>query len=243
MNQETDINLSEHLEDLRKRVIISLVVISVLSILSFFFSDTLMAIISAPVKHNIRTLYFLSPYEAFMVKLNISLVSGIVLSVPVIFTQLWRFVSPGLYTKEQRTILPLIFVSTILFVLGALFAYFLVIPFAFKFFMDFQTLTLVPLISIGSYISLFLSLILIFGLVFDLPVVLLGLISLGVVQTSFLSHQRKIVIVLIFIVAAVLTPTVDILTQCLLALALWLLFEVSVWIGKALEKRRTRVDT
>ena len=243
MNRRQETNFFEDLEELRRRLIVSLLSVILLGVASFFFSDFLIAIITAPIKTSIQVLYFHSPYEAFMVKLNISLVSGIVLSVPVIFTQLWRFVSPGLYTKEQRTILPLIFVSTILFVLGALFAYFLVIPFAFKFFMDFQTLTLVPLISIGSYISLFLSLILVFGLVFDLPVVLLGLISLGVVQTSFLSHQRKIVIVLIFIVAAILTPTVDILTQCLLALALWLLFEVSVWIGKALEKRRTGVDT
>ncbi len=243
MNHRQEVNFFEDLEELRRRLMVSLLSVALFGVTSFFFSDLLIAVMTVPIKTSVRVLYFHSPYEAFMVKLNISLVSGIVLSVPVIFAQLWRFISPGLYTREQKTILPLIFISTILFVTGVLFAYCFVIPFALKFFLDFQTPTLVPLISIGSYISLFLSLILIFGLIFNLPVVLLGLISLGVVQTSFLSHQRRIVIVLIFVAAAVLTPTVDIFTQCLLAISLWLLFEISIWIGKVLEKRRTKVDT
>ena len=213
MSQRQEVNFFEDLEELRRRIIVSLLSIVVFAAASFFFSDSLIAIITAPIKTSVRVLYFHSPYEAFMATLNITLVSGIVLSLPVIFTQLWYFVSPGLYTKEQEVILPLIFASTILFVAGALFAYFFVVPFAFKFFLGFQTQTLLPLISIGSYISLFLSLILIFGLIFDLPVVLLGLISLGVLHTSFLSHQRKVVVVLIFIVAALVTPTVDIFTQ------------------------------
>ena len=239
MSQDAELNLADHLEDLRTRVIVSLLSVAILATASFFFSDAMIAIISAPIKHNIHTLYFLSPYEAFMTKLKIALVGGIVLSSPVIFTQLWLFISPGLYLKEQKTILPLVFVSTSLFILGVCFAYFLVIPFALNFFLEFQTPTLLPLISIGSYISFFLSLILIFGLIFDVPILLVGLIATKIIGASFLAQQRKIVIVLIFILAAVLTPTVDIFTQCLLAIPLWLLFEISLLIGRGIEKRRS----
>ena len=238
MNPEAGINLSEHLEDLRKRVIISLIALSISAVISFSLSDTLVTIISAPVKHNVHTLYFLSPYEAFVTKLKISLVSGILLSSPVIFAQLWLFISPGLYPRERQIALPLTLISTALFAAGVCFAYFLVIPFALNFFMAFQTPTLLPLISIGSYISFFLSLVLVFGLIFELPVLLVGLIFLKVIGTAFLSQQRKVVIVLIFILAAILTPTVDVFTQCLLAIPLWLLFEISIWIGKRVEQRR-----
>ena len=238
MDQLQDIGIAGHLEELRKRLIISLISIALLTSVSFLLSDVLIALITVPVKQSVESLYFLSPYEAFMVKLKASLVSGVILSLPVIFSQLWLFISPGLYSKEQRIILPLMAVSTLLFVMGALFAYFIVIPLALKFFLGFQTTALIPLISIDSYLSFFISIILIFGIVFDFPVLLLGLISLGVVGVSFLSEQRRVIIVLLFILAAVLTPTVDVFTQCLLAVPLWILFEVSIWIGRRMERRR-----
>ncbi len=241
MNQDAEINIGSHLEDLRKNLIVSLVSVAVTTVVSLFFSDLLLNIISSPIQHNIRTLYFLSPYEAFMTKLKIALVSGIVLSSPIIFTQLWLFISPGLYPKEQKIVLPLVLISTFLFIGGVTFSYFLVIPFALNFFLNFQTPTLQPLISIDSYISFFLSLVLIFGVIFDTPVLLVGLISLGVLGTSFLAQQRRAVIVLVFILAAVLTPTVDVFTQCLLAIPLWMLFEISILIGRRIEKRRTLI--
>jgi len=165
-------------------------------------------------------------------------VSGIILSLPVAFHQLWAFVSPGLYLRERKVILPLVVVSTALFLAGVLFAHVAVLPLALRFFLGFQTRTLVPLISIGSYISFFLSLILTFGIVFDFPLILISLIYLGIIGTSFLSCQRKWMVVLIFILAAVLTPTVDIVTQCLLAVPLWFLYEVSILVGRQIEHRR-----
>jgi len=231
---------ADHLEELRKRLFFALVPFVFLVAASFFFSDFLVEVVSAPIKRSIPALYFLSPYEAFVVKLNVSLVSGIVLSSPILFIQLWKFVSPGLYAREQKVILPLAVISTVLFVIGVLFAYFIVIPFALQFFLGFQTDTLLPLISFDSYISFFLSLLVVFGVVFDVPVILVGLIALRVIGSAFLSRQRKIVVILIFTVAAILTPTVDIVTQCLLAVPLWLLFELSIVIGKQVEKRRSR---
>lgn len=173
-----------------------------------------------------------------MTKVKLSVVSGIIISLPVIFYQLWKFISPGLYLSEKEKILPLVFISTALFLVGALFAYFGVIPFALNFFLNFQTESLEPLISIGSYISFFLSFILVFGIVFELPVLLIGLMFLGVVKAEFLRAQRKIAVVGIFVLAAVLTPTVDLITQFLLAIPLWILFELSILLGKRIEKKR-----
>lgn len=241
MEQKDEGGIGDHLEELRGRLILSLVFIGVLSILCFIFSEPILEWVVAPIKRTTDSLYFLTPHEAFMTKLKLSIVSAVVLSLPVIFYQLWKFVSPGLYTSEKKKALPLALASSALFLFGVLFAYYAAVPFALGFFLNFQTPTLVPLISIGSYMSFFLSLILVFGIIFELPVVLIGLIALGVVKTEFLSAQRKAAVVVIFILAAVLTPTVDLITQFLLALALWILFELSIWVGKKVEKKKVEL--
>jgi len=238
MSMSEEMNWMDHLEELRKRLIVLALAITAGALLCFYFSDALVEWITVPVKQHLYSLYFLSPYEAFLTKIKVSIVAGIILVSPVIFTQLWRFVSPGLYQKEKKVLLLLVSVSTVLFFLGILSAYYLTIPFALKFFLDFQTPTLIPLISIGSYLAFFLSLILAFGVMFNLPVVLIGLIWVGALGTPFLACQRKVAIVLIFILAAVLTPTADIFTLCLLALPLWLLFEASIIVGRIVEGRR-----
>ena len=238
--QEKEMNLAGHLEELRRRVLIALVAVFLFGVISFFYSESLMNFVTAPIQKSLDTLYFLTPYEAFLARIKLAIVSGIILSSPIIFLELWFFVSPGLYQKEKKIIFPVVLSSSVLFILGVCFAYYLVIPFALKFFMGFQTYSLLPLISLGSYLSFFLSLLLVFGLMFDLPVFLVGLVALKVIGASFLASQRKLVIVLIFILAAVLTPTVDVFTQCLLAVPLWFLFELSVLIARGIEKRRSK---
>lgn len=235
---EKEMNLAEHLDELRRRIIVVIVAVFLFGVVSFFYSESLLNLVTAPIQRSLDTLYFLTPYEAFLARVKISVLSGIILSSPIIFLELWFFVSPGLYRKEKKLVLPMVLSSTVLFFLGVLFAYFIVIPFALQFFMEFQTYSLLPLISLGSYLSFFLSFVLVFGLAFNLPVLLTGLVVLKVIGASFLVSQRKLVIVLIFILAAVLTPTADIFTQCILALPLWLLFEGSVLIAKVIEKGR-----
>ena len=235
---EKEMNLAEHLEELRRRLIIILVAVALFGGFSFLYSEKLMDLVLAPIQRNLDTLYFFTPYEAFLARVKLAIVSGIILSSPIIFLELWFFVSPGLYRKEKKLVLPMVAGSTGLFLLGVLFAHFFVIPFALKFFMGFQTYSLLPLISLGSYLSFFLSFVLVFGLAFNLPLVLTGLIAFGVIGTPFLASHRKFVIVLVFVLAAILTPTVDIFTQCVLAIPLWLLFELSILIGKAVEKKR-----
>jgi sec-independent protein translocase protein TatC len=237
---EKEMNLSEHLEELRRRIVIALVAITLFSGISFFYSEKLMDLVIAPIQRNLDTLYFFTPYEAFLARVKLAIVSGIILSSPIIFLELWFFVSPGLYRKEKKLIFPMVFTSTALFFLGVLFAHFFVIPFALQFFMGFQTYSLLPLISLGSYLSFFMSFVLVFGLAFNLPMLLAGLVMLGVVGTPFLVAQRKVVIVLIFVLSAILTPTVDIFTQSILAIPLWLLFELSILIGRMIEKGKQK---
>jgi sec-independent protein translocase protein TatC len=235
---EPEINYFAHLGELRNYVMVMVVTLCVSTLVSFYFSEVLVNFVTNPMKKSISELYFLSPYEAFFVRLRVSVASGVILSSPIVFALIWAFVAPGLYLKEKKVVFPLSLISIGLFYLGILFAHFLVIPFALNFFLGFQTESLKPLISIGSYTSLYLTFVLIFGGIFVTPVMLTGLMYYGVLNASALKKQRKVVLVLVFILAAVLTPTMDILTQCLMAIPLWLLFEVSVWIGARFEKRR-----
>ncbi len=240
VNEIQDNKVIDHFEELRKRLIIVLLSVSALTIVSFFLSEYVILLFTAPARGMINQLYFFSPYEAFMVKLKISLAGGVVLGLPVIVSQLWQFVVPALYVKEQKVIAAVAAASVLFFFTGVLFAYFLVIPLALKFFLSFKTPFLFPLISFDSYISFFLSLLILFGIAFDLPVLLVGLMAAGIVPASSLNRQRRIFIILIFVLAAVLTPTTDVLTQCLLSLTLWLLFELAVWLGRALERKNGR---
>lgn len=237
---ELPANYSAHLDELRKRLIIVLISVAVFGIASFLCSGLLIDWVTAPIKKSIPSLYFTSPYEAFLTRLRVSLAGGIILGAPVILTQLWSFVAPGLYDRERRAVVPLALSSAALFLCGICFAYFLVLPFSLSFFLGFQTESLRPLITIEAYVSFFLSLLLSFGCVFLTPIAIVGVVELGIVKTDFFRRRRKVVIVLAFVIAAVLTPTADIVTQCLLALPLWGLFELSVWIGGIIEKRAGR---
>ena len=237
MPEETEPNYFAHLEELRHRLLISMAVIGVFTVGCFFLSEWLVGIMIAPIQNSVRELYFLTPYEAFLTRLKVSVTAGVMLSSPVVFAQLWRFVAPGLYRSERRAVFPVVFFSVLLFSLGVLFAYFLVIPFALRFFLGFETVSLRPLISIGAYSSFFLAFILAFGIVFVFPVILVGCVYFGILDVRTLCRQRKVVIVLAFIVSAVLTPTVDVVTQCVMALVLWALFEISLVVGRLIEHK------
>ena len=240
MTPNEQLDLSEHLEELRKRLVVVIVSFAAFALLSFFFSGSLVSVLTWPIRMKVANLYFFTPYEPFLVKLKIAVAGGMVLSAPIILYQLWSFVSPGLYWKEKKWIVPAALISTLLFASGALFAFAVVLPLALEFFLSFRTGDLVPLISIESYISFLLSLVLVFGIVFDFPLIVIGLVYFRVIGTPFLVRQRKTMIVIIFILAAVLTPTVDIVTQCLLAVPLWLLYEGAVLVGQRIECRKGR---
>jgi len=225
----------DHLEDLRKCILISLTSFFALSIVAYFFSHQLVEFLITPLRpHEEAQLIFQTPYEAFLTHIKVSGFSGFVLALPILFFQFWAFVSPGLYAKEKKTFLVLCFVSIVLFFAGVGLAFFVTIPWALTFLLSFQTETLRPLLSIGPYFSFLFNIVLVFGVLFDFPVVVIGLVKMGILKSATLVASRKITIVALFCVSALLTPA-DPVSQIMLALPLWALFEITVMIAKTLE--------
>ncbi len=227
-----------HLEELRRRLIVSLIAFLAAAIVCYFFSHTLLDWLIEPLRRfQSAELFFQKPYEAFLTHLKVAAFAGFVLSSPLLFTELWFFISPGLYEREKKVLLPLIVTSILLFLLGTFFAYAIVIPWGLHFLLSFQTESLKPLLGVGAYFSFLIAMMLAFGAMFDFPVILIGLVQLKLVQTKTLAKSRKVIFVLILIAAAILTPSPDPASQLALALPLLLLFEASLATGRWLEKR------
>lgn len=227
-----------HLEELRKRLLIAIGCFFSLAVLAYFFSGQLIDFLVAPLRRQQDAhLIFQTPYEAFLIHVKVAAVAGLLGSLPVLFWQFWIFVAPGLYDKEKKIFLPLIVVCSGLFLTGSAFAYYWVIPFGLNFLLSFQTESLRPFIGIAPYFSFLLGMLLAFGLLFDFPVVMLGLIRLGVLRAEAVAKARRIVVVLIFIAAAILTPSPDPVSQLLLALPLIVLFEISLVIARTTENK------
>ncbi|MCI5167173.1 MAG: twin-arginine translocase subunit TatC [Candidatus Electrothrix sp. GM3_4] len=157
-----------------------------------------------------------------------SLTAGILIASPVIFYQIWRFIAPGLYQHEKKMLLPFSFISTFCFLGGAAFGYFVVFPPAFRFFISYSSEFLDPMPAVSEYFSLALRLLLAFGVIFELPVVMVFLAKLGIVDAPFLSKNRKYAFLIAFIIAAIVTPTPDVVNQLLMAGPLVVLYEISI---------------
>jgi sec-independent protein translocase protein TatC len=229
--------LLDHLEELRSTLIWSLIVWIGLSLAIWAVSRPVLTffITALPVK----TLYFYSPTEAFMVQTKISFVLGILVAFPYIFYRVWRFISPGLFKREKGLAFPLIVSSMILFYLGLAFAYFVMMPFVIKFFVKFGTANLQPLFSVEKYFNFVAKLCFAFGLVFQAPLVIIVLTWMGVVSARTLLRQWRWAIVLIFSVSAVLTPP-DVISQTFMAVPLTVLFFGSCIASLVVEKRRKK---
>jgi sec-independent protein translocase protein TatC len=182
------------------------------------------------------TMIFTSLPEAFFTYLKVSFFAAIFLASPYILYQIWNFISPGLYDSEKKYVIPFVLFSTIFFVGGSLFAYFVVFPFGFKFFLAFGTDLIRPMLSIREYLSFSFRLLLAFGIIFELPILMFFLSRVGLVNSRTLITKRKYAILLVFIIAALFTPP-DVVTQVLMALPLMLLYEASVWVVKMGEKK------
>jgi sec-independent protein translocase protein TatC len=170
--------------------------------------------------------YFLSRGVFFYLKL--ALVVGVLLASPVLFLQLWRFIAPGLYQHEKKVLLPFALISSLCFLGGAAFGYFVVFPPAFRFLIGYSSLVLDPMPTVSEYFSLALRLLLAFGVIFELPVFMVFLAKIGTVNAEFLSKHRKYAILLAFIIAALVTPTPDVVNQLLMAGPLVVLYEISI---------------
>lgn len=218
----------EHLEELRRRLLISLIAFSVAAGVGYLYSDKALRFLMRPITAHINEIYFFSPAEAFLVKVKVALFLGVIGASPVIASQLWLFVSPALRPVERKAIWPLIILTTVLFLTGVCVSFFAVSPMALNFLVGMQNEFLKPMISITEYLNFLTGMLLAFGVAFNLPVVIMGLVFAGILNAKTLNQYQRHVIVLIFVAAAILTPGPDIASQLFLALPLVALFELSV---------------
>ncbi len=241
---DNKIPFTEHLEELRKRLIHSVIAIAVCSCGAYAFKEKLFSILTWPLikvmPPNGKLIYTGLP-EAFFTYLKVSLLAGLFIAAPVLAYEFWMFVAPGLYKKERILLGPFIFLTLLFFVGGALFGYYLVLPFGYKFFIGFSSDTIQVMPSMKEYLGLTSQMLLAFGLIFELPVVITCMAALGMVSVEFLTKNRKYAIVIAFIAGGVLTPTPDVICQSLMAGPLIILYELSI-IGARIFGKKKQVD-
>lgn len=236
----------EHLEELRRRLL--LCAATVFGCFIFLYSvanEQIRHFFVLPMQQAIEgkgTFQFTSPAEGFLFDLKLALVAAIFVASPMLFYQFWAFVAPGLYKKEKRYLIPFLLFSTLLFVGGAVFGYMVVFPIGFKFFSQFASGGVVLNPKLNEYFSFATKLLLAFGLTFELPLILLFGARIGIIDVKFLNRNRKYAILILFAIAAMFTPP-DVISQILLAMPLWALYEIStllVWITQ--KKKKESID-
>jgi sec-independent protein translocase protein TatC len=234
----------EHLEELRQRILKSLAALVLLSCASFAATDWILDFLTYPNSHlaNPAKLIFLKPTAMLMLRMEIALAAGLIASLPVIIYQIWQFISPGLLPGERKYVIPVILLTCLCFLVGGSFAYFVMIPVVLPFLFSLGTKAIEANINISDYMSFVLRLILATGLVFELPVVAFFLARLGLVTPAFLRKSRKYAVILIFVVAAIITPTPDPVNQTILAIPLMLLYEISIWVTVLAYKKRQEAE-
>lgn len=246
---DTQAPLLDHLIELRTRLLRAIMALAVAFAVCFYFADEIFGFLVRPLTAAFPDgegrLIYTKLYEAFFVEIKVALFAAFFVSFPIIANQLWAFVAPGLYAKEKRAFLPFLIATPILFTLGAAMAYYVVMPTAFTWFLGFEGetggLKLEALPGTGDYLSLVMQFILAFGISFLLPVLLMLLNRAGIVTRDQLVSARRYVIVLVFMVAALITPP-DIVSQLLLAAPLLVLFEGSLILMRITEKRRAKEE-
>ena len=233
--------LLEHLVELRTRLVRCLIAVGIGFAASYAFAEKLLGILLKPLMDVMpggSKLIATSLPETFFTVMKLALVAGAFVASPYIFYQLWKFVAPGLYKEERKIIVPVAVATAVCFVGGALFGYFIVFPFGFKFFVDYASDYITVMPTISAYFSLAVTLLFAFGLIFELPVFIFFMTSLGLVTTKTLRKFRRWAILLSFIVAALLTPTPDAVNQLLMAGPMVVLYEVGIWVSWFVDKSR-----
>ena len=230
-------SMLDHLEDLRRALIQSLIAALAATVICWFWSRPLLNFVVRPILSAAEGIYFHAPLEAFMTRLKLSAVMGLFLVLPYVLYKIYGFILPGLYRRERRVVTPLLVSSTGLFYGGVLFAFLLVIPQVVRIMLGFGTEAMQPLIGIGPYFAFVARLCLAFGLIFELPLVVLFLSLIGLVDPRLLLRGWRYAVLLIFVFSAVLTPP-DVVSQMLMAAPVSLLYIVSVLVAIAVTRRR-----
>jgi len=232
---ELQLTFLGHLDELRKRIIMIVLAMLVGALVCFQFVDKFVALITQPA--NQLDFIYLSPPELFIAYIKISLVMGLVITMPFTLFQVWLFLKPGLTKSEKSYLVLALSASACFFLVGAGFAFYVIVPFTIKFFIGVATPQITPLFSFESYVSFVSAILLSFGLIFEMPLLVVLLTQIGLVTPQLLSKSRKIIILLIFIVAAILTPP-DVISQLLMAAPMLVLFEISLVLSKIVYRRK-----
>ena len=245
---DSDGGFISHIEELRKRLIHSFIFLSIFFIVCYFFAEYLYGFLVEPYSKAVandgveRRLIFTALQETFLTYIKVAFFAAFFVTCPFILMQIWKFIAPGLYKHEKSAILPYLIITPILFFLGGILVYYLIMPLAIKFFLSFESTginTNLPIqleAKVNEYLSLIMKLIFAFGLSFQLPVVLSLLARIGMIDSQFLKERRKYVVVIIFAAAAILTPP-DPVTQIGLAIPLLILYELSIFSVNIIEKK------
>ena len=233
---EKKISFLDHLEELRRRILISILVVLVFSIVSFVFSRNIIDIIIRIGR--LDAAYFFAPAEAFTAQFKIALFMGVIVAFPLILYQIWAFIGPGLSGIEKKISLSFIFSGVALFIIGLAFGYFVIIPYGLIFLFSFASTNVQPLINISKYLNFFIWCLLGAGILFQLPLIIFTLIQLGIVDAKTIYRHRAEAIVGILIVCAVITPTGDFFTLLLISIPLILLFELSIIAARLTTSRK-----
>ncbi|OGW42145.1 MAG: twin arginine-targeting protein translocase TatC [Nitrospirae bacterium GWD2_57_9] len=249
-----------HLAELRKRIVVSLIAVSLGFGMSFSFSEDLLALLMIPMNMKIglqpvfpylnftpntavQQLYFTTLTEPFMSHLKIAFVAGLILAVPVILHQFWKFISPGLLPRERKYTGYFVLFSTLFFVAGVLFCFFLLLPFAVPFLIGYKTEHLKAIVTIGQYIDFTLKFLLGAGAVFELPLLIILLSRMGIVSAEALARFRKYAFLISFILGAMLTPTPDVFNMTLMSLPIYFLYELGILGARLFGKKKDPEST
>lgn len=229
----------EHLKELRTRLVHSLIAVAVGFGVAYAFSEQIFHVLLLPLLRvmpkDLKLVYTGLP-EAFVVYIKVGLIGGAIFASPVVFYEVWKFVEPGLYHKEKRYAIPFVLAASAFFAIGVSFAYFIAFPFGFQYFLSFSNDYIQPMISVREFLEFSMKMLFAFGIVFELPVFAFFFSKVGLVTGKQLAAFRRYAIVVIFIVAAILTPP-DVFSQCLMATPLLILYEVSIIVAKVFGKK------
>jgi len=238
-DQDQGMSVVEHLQDLRKTLIISISAWLVLTSVAFFvYQDRIFDFLTLPLQEMDLKLVIMTPFEGFMAKFKAASFAGLIAALPIILWEVWRFVLPALKTKEKIYLLVIVPISLVFFISGMAFSYYYVLGVALNFLIMTAGSGFIPMLGASKYLGFVISMLLPFGVVFQLPLASLFLTRIGLITHKTMSQKRKYAIVLIFVMAAVLTPTPDIVTQSIMALPMILLYEISIIISWLFRKRK-----
>ena len=240
-NDEQKTSVLDHLRELRRRLLWSVLVVVIAAFACFFFVEQIFEILKAPAGD--IDLIFIEMTEGFTTYMKISLVGGIILSMPFLIYQFVMFVIPALTRRERKTVFILLPVITVMFAGGILFAYYYLLPPAVGFLLTFGTEVAEPQIRMSNYVNFITRLLLAIGIMFELPIVTSFLARMGVITSKWLADRRRIMIIFSFVLAAFITPTPDAFNQSIVAGTMIILYEISIWLAKLMQRRRTAAAT